>query len=317
MDIENLGKGALPDLYDVADFTAELTFGAVEPIVWKTTPLGREEPVDYSQATSLSCVGCGGRNLHWSINKIQDWSRRDLYSQIYIPGEGGAYLRDVVKLICDVGNQNQAECPDPKNPTEAQMRVKSSLPASAAADGKEFGYFVVKNNTIDGVAQAIRDYGGCIFGVVGSNPGWKDKTNPRPPLAGESQWQHCIEGFDFFIRNGKKTIIAKSSWCSGAHHVHYINEDYFTAGKTFNAWCLIPKEEVSMTNSQLVKRAVGNKPNGEAIYEYGFFDPATSEDGLITMMRNRGITPPLDAVTKKLDWTRVDNMLSGIITTNK
>lgn len=54
---------------------------------------------------------------------------------------------------------------------------------------------------------------------------------------------------------------------------------------------LTPK---SMTNSLIVQ-------NGS---EYGIFDPATSEDGLITLMRNRGMNVPLTA-EGKLDWTQV------------
>ncbi len=49
-----------------------------------------------------------------------------------------------------------------------------------------------------------------------------------------------------------------------------------------------------MTNSLIVK-------NGS---EFGIFDPATSEDGLITLMRNRGIPVPLTP-EGKLDWSKV------------
>jgi hypothetical protein len=313
-DIEQLGKGAELDPYDYRDYTAEVHFGVGEPVEWKTTPLGRPEPVDFNQRSSNSCVGCATRNLHWLINP-KDFSRRDIYSRIFLPGPGGAYLRDGVKVVCDIGNQTQDECPDPAYPTEALMRQKSELPDSAGSDDKQLGYFVLKSNTIDAVAQAIRDYGGCIMGVVGSNQGWQDKTNPRPPKSGEGTWQHAIAAFDFCLKNGKKTIIAKSSWCSGSHHIHYINEDYFTSGNTFNAWCLIPKENIVATNSILIKRMVGNN-NGTPIYEYGFYDPATSADGLISIMRNRGITPPLKP-DKTLDWERVEQMVGGIITPNK
>jgi len=305
-----LGKGALPDPYDYRDYTAELHFGAAEPIDW-SKPFMLPEPVDFNQRSSSSCVGCGTRNLHWQL-KNKDFSRRDIYSRIFISPAGGAYLRDGVKLLCDVGNQTQDECPDPVNPTEALMRQKSSLPDSAGADDKEFNYFVVKNNLIDAVAQAVRDYGGCIMGVVGSNEGWKDKTNPRPPKAGEELWQHCIEIFGYLMRNGKKTLVAKSSWCGGGHHIHYINEDYFTSGNTFNAWCVIPKENLMSTNSLIVKRQIGTLPNGQPQWEYGIYDPDTSEDGLIGDLRNRGIQPPLKP-DGKLDFERIDQMVSGVI----
>jgi hypothetical protein len=310
-DLENLGKGALPDPNDPRDYTAEAQFGASEPVLWGS-PLGRPEPIDFNQKSSSSCVGCGTRNLHWSINN-KDFSRRDIYSRIYLP-QGGAYLRDGVKTVVDIGNQTQVQCPDPAIPTEANMRIKSTLPDSAGE--RELAYFVVKQNLIDGVAQAIRDYKACIFGITGSNPAFADKTNPRPPKQGETLWQHCIEGFDYHLHSGVKCIIAKSSWCSGSHHVHHIKEEFFTSGNTFNAWCIIPKEETFMTNSLILKREIGNKPDGSPLWEYSIGDPATSPDGLITLMRNRGIAPPLKP-DGTLDFERVDQLVSGVITSNK
>lgn len=61
--------------------------------------------------------------------------------------------------------------------------------------------------------------------------------------------------------------------------------------QTAYKYVLTPK---SMTNSLIVK-------NGS---EFGIFDPATSEDGLITLMRNRGIPVPLTP-EGKLDWSKV------------
>lgn len=62
---------------------------------------------------------------------------------------------------------------------------------------------------------------------------------------------------------------------------------------------LTPKNK-TMTNSILVKRGS----------EYGFYDPATTEDGLISMMLNRGIKPPQDA-NGKLIWSEVEKMVKG------
>lgn len=68
-----------------------------------------------------------------------------------------------------------------------------------------------------------------------------------------------------------------------------------------------------MTNSQLVKKNVGNKPDGSPIWEYGFWDPDTAPDALISDMRNRGITPPLKP-DGTLDWDKVENMVSAVLT---
>lgn len=309
-EIETLGKGALPDLYDPRDFTAEVHFGAAEPVQWGGL-LGRPEPDNFNQRSSLSCVGCGSRNLHWCL-KQKNYSRRDIYSRIFLP-QGGAYIRDGVKVICDIGNQTQSECPDPVIPTETSMRQKSTLPDSAGADDKEFSYFVIKNNVIDAVAQGIRDYKAVSFGVNVSSAGWQDRTNPRPPRPGEPIDGHDICGFDYHLHSGVKCVIAKSSWCEGAHHIHHIKEDYFTSGNTFNGWCVIPKEELMATNSLIVKRQVGTNPDGSSIYEYGIYDPDISPDGLIGDLRNRGITPPLKP-DGTLDFERVDQMVSGVIT---
>ena len=56
----------------------------------------------------------------------------------------------------------------------------------------------------------------------------------------------------------------------------------------------------TMTNSLIVKKGG----------EYGIYDPATSADGLITLLRNRGIEPPLKA-DGTLDFAKLDTMVQG------
>lgn len=59
-------------------------------------------------------------------------------------------------------------------------------------------------------------------------------------------------------------------------------------------------QKENMTNALLLKHGT----------EYGIYDPATSQDGLITLMRNRGIEPPLNP-DGTLDFSRVDQMVQG------
>lgn len=298
-DIENLGKGALPDPLDERDYIAETQFGAA-PVDW-SKEFRLKEPKDSNQGSSDSCVAFSTSYLHEQL-KGKQFSRRDLFTRIAL--DYGAYLRDGVKAIVDAGQADNREVKDPANPTPQNMRDTTGINPSLRADDVEANYFVVKQNTIDGVAQAVRDYSGAIFGVFGTNAGWKDKTNPAPPVSQSDAgiWSHALYAMGYHMHSGQKCIIAKSSWCSGSHREHHIKENYFIKGMTFNAWCVIPKEEQFMTNAILVKR------NGE----YGFYDPATSEDGLITMMRIRGIKPPLKE-DGKLDWAAVDNLLGGAV----
>ena len=298
-NIEQLGKGALPDPVDERDFIAETQFGAA-PIDW-SKEFRLPEPKDRNQKNSDACGSYSGSYLHWQL-KPKEFSTRDLFVRVAL--DYGSYLRDNVKEIVERGQADIKEVPDPANPTPQNMRDASGTKQQFRDDDKEANYFVVKQNSIDGVAQAVRDYKGAIFGVYGTNAGWKDKTNPTPPSSHSVAgiWSHAIYAFGYHMHSGQKCIIAKSSWCSGSHHEHHIKENYFNKGMTFNAWCVIPKEEQFMTNSKLVKF------NGE----YGFYDPATSEDGLITMMRIRGIKPPLKE-DGKLDWGAVDNLLGGAV----
>lgn len=62
----------------------------------------------------------------------------------------------------------------------------------------------------------------------------------------------------------------------------------------------------SMTNSLLVKRQVAGG------WEYGYYDPETTGDGLISDMRNRGVVPPL-LPNGSLDWPKVEQMVQGTI----
>jgi hypothetical protein len=95
-------------------------------------------------------------------------------------------------------------------------------------------------------------------------------------------WGHALYAKGYHLHNGVKCVIAKSSWCKNGITEHHIKQDYFVSRNTFNPWTLIPKEN-TMTNSIIVKKGG----------EYGIFDPATSPDGMITLMRNRGMQPPL------------------------
>lgn len=248
--IETLPKGCVPQPLDERDFHAGFVLGAPN-INWQKG-FRLSEPPDEDQGSSLSCVSQAWSYYHWQINR-KEWSRRDIYSQIYLP-QGGAYLRDGGRIIKEKGQCERHEAPDPKNQTEANMRVRDDINPSLALDGQERSYYSVNAKSPDALAQAIIETGGVIFGVQGSNAGWADMMNPRPPKYGESVWGHAIMAFGFHLHDGQKCIIAKSSWCRTGVKEHHIKQNYFDSGDTFDGWCLIPKETISM-----VKRYIVNK----------------------------------------------------------
>lgn len=245
MPIENYGKGAIPKLPDVRDFKIE-TLGALPPVNWEDGFL-LPNPGDEDQGSSNSCVAQAESYYHNQIHAA-NYSRRDLYARIFQPG-GGAYLADGLSQIIKNGQATRDEVPDPHPQTESNMEDKTGVNAAAEASHKELAYYSLPAD-IDSVAGAIKAYQGAIIGVHGSNPGWADMENPRPPLPGETQWGHCLYAMGYHLHNGLKCIICKSSWCNEVKE-HHININYFQSGNTFNNLTLVPKgAKVNLTTSQ-------------------------------------------------------------------
>jgi len=251
METTQLGTGAIVDMPDSRDYQYAFVAAGAAPVDW-SQEFRLPEPPDENQGSSDSCVAHSSSYLHWQL-KGKPYSRRDLFSRIAL--DFGAELRMGVKQLTKTGQQTKDECPDPKPQTPANMRVKSDKPDSAGADDLETEFFSV-GNTIDQIAQAVRDHKGCIFGVVGNWNTWGDLTNPEPPSPNTVNWSHAIHAMGYHMHNGQKCVIAKSSWCNPSHKEHHIKENYFKAGMTFSPWAVVPKGEY------MVKRYIVNK-NGK------------------------------------------------------
>jgi hypothetical protein len=232
--IENLGKGCLPDKPDERDY--QITFAA--PLVDWSQEYRLPNPGDEDQGSSDSCVAQAWSYYHTQLHP-KAYSRRDLFARIAL--SYGAEIRSGGKEIVGSGQATRDEVPDPSPQTPQNMRDKSGITPEKQADDKELNYFVISGGGIDAIAAAIKNYKGVVFGVTGTNDGWHDLTNPRPPFYGEpNQWGHALYAMGFHMHSGQKCIIAKSSWCNAVSE-HHIKQNYFDSGNTFNAWTLIPK----------------------------------------------------------------------------
>jgi len=278
--IERLGKGAVKDSADTRDFKAESILSAII-VDWNKGFL-LPDPGNEDQGTSDSCVSQAWSYYHHQL-KPKDFSRRDLFARIAL--NYGAEIRDGGKAIVNEGQATRDEVPDPSPQTPQNMRDKTGITLEKEASDKELNYFVIPggNNGIDLVAGAIQAYKGVVFGVQGTNAGWQDLENPRPPSYGESGgWGHALYAMGFHLHDGQKCIIAKPSWCNVmGDKKHHIKQNYFDSGNTFNAWTLIPKGE-EMSNAIFVKKA--------GTIEHGFYFPKTSEESLKDMALNIGRT---------------------------
>jgi hypothetical protein len=238
-DISKLGKGAIPDIPDDRDFV----IGANPPVDW-TTPFILSEPPNEDQNGSSSCVAQGWSYYHWQLKRL-NFCRRDIYSWIFKPG-GGAEIRDGGLRIVNYGQETRENAIDPNPETESAMESTIGLDPNKEKINQELNSYVLLKD-IDTIANAIKQYSGVVFGVIGSDEGWQNITNPRPPLNTEIQWGHCLYLFGYQMYNGKKAVIAKSSWgTEGNTTIHYITEDYFINNGTFifNPWTLIPKGNI-------------------------------------------------------------------------
>jgi hypothetical protein len=171
---------------------------------------------------------------------------RDLYAQISLGPNQGAYIVDGHDRIVKYGQATSDEVPDPTPEREAAMLDKSGITQAEEASDQELASFTVSLN-IDEWAKAIKACKGVVGGLEGTNAGWFSSAdrlaNPLPPPPNGAEWGHCLYFFGYHLHDGQKCVIAKSSWGdAGNTTVHHINQNYFDSGFMFNAYTLAPKE---------------------------------------------------------------------------
>jgi hypothetical protein len=250
MPIEDFGKGAIPDKPDPRDFKFEEVMGAAQ-VDW-SKPFQLPRPPANDQGISDSCVPHAWSYYHWQLHG-KNYSRRDLFVRIAL--DYGAQIRDGGWQTVNNGQATKDEVSDPSPQTPQNMRDKSGTKQEFRDDDKEKEYRVIQDGSIDGVALAIEQGKGVVFGVIGTNPGWQDLTNPRPPLQSEAQWGHALYALGHHLHNGLKCILAMPSWAGV--ELHHIKENYFESGNTFNAWTLIPKGRTMQLVKNIKDQTVG------------------------------------------------------------
>jgi len=251
-DILKLGKGALPDPEDDRDLLLKIAspLGAIE-VDWNT-PFQLPMPPHVNQGSADCCVACAWSYFHWALTGKR-FSVRDLFCRIFLTY--GAYIRDGGMELVNRGHAEITEVKDPSPMTAANMRSTAGTKDEFRIDGKVYKAFSLPQGDMNGYAWAIDNYKGVVFGIYGTNQGWKDKENPRPPMAGESVWGHALYAIGHHMHNGRKCITAMPSWIVGGTKVHHISETYFYAmDGVFSPWVMIPKDQI--INKPVYKKAL-------------------------------------------------------------
>ena len=270
---KNKGKGLIvrgPDPRDVK-FKDFIPLGAT-PIDWNKgfdlRDLFNLRIED--QGSSSSCVSQSWSTYAEILDKIETGkpihiSARGIYSLIFIPPDGGAYLYKGGSILIHRGGVEESITPsymDGNPPTEEFMRIRndSDLAIRNAGIRKISGYAVVSSD-IEEMARAIQINNGVVFGVIGDNAGWQT-AYPLPPTT-STTWGHAILAIGFKIINGKKHIIFQNSWSLGwgDNGFGYLSEDYFKAGRVIDGYTAVdlPNQYLDQINMKRVIQLEGTK----------------------------------------------------------
>lgn len=258
MNIEDLPKGALPDPVDERDFKIEVV-GALPPIDWNKSS-NIPHPRHTDQGSSDACGPHATTKYHEQLTK-KIYSIRDLSARVLLP-DYGSYARDNIMAIVNQGQATNDEVSDPSPQTPRNMRDKTGVTPEKEQDDKARNGFVIDARDVETVGRAISAYEGVVLGIYGTNEGWQDIANPRPPKPGETIWGHMIYAFDWHMHNGQKCIICASNWPQADEH--HIKENYFLSGYTFNPWTLIPQEQYMFKNLKV--KIITNSGESYGVY---------------------------------------------------
>lgn len=262
--------GALIDQKDERDYKYDHIALGATPFNW-VEGFDVEEELGFSvapkdQGSNYSCVGQSFATYAYVLNALEllpvymnaavkhlpEFSAKSVYSQISLGHNRGAYLRDGARLIKSYGinaEKDVASYQDGKPGTEKFMRLKDWLTATLTAEARHYqskDYRVINNTKdIDVYATAIRDNGGCVIGIRGSNNGtW---YSLRPQKSEKPTWAHAMYAGKVRMNGGKKEIGCLNSWGekAGEKGWQWFGEEWFDGQSLFNPWTLIDKRNTN------------------------------------------------------------------------
>lgn len=237
------GTGAIVDIADARDYQwSEVGFGSA-PFDWKVgydieEHLGGKKIPAKDQNGSGSCGGQAWSYYDATIEYLftgtyEERSARFIYGQVFVNG-GGSAGRDICELLKNTGVVQEKDFTSYDNglpPSEAFMEKPFAITEALkqlAREGKIVSYANVDVN-IDTIAQAIRDNGGVVLGVVGQDNGTWLSEFPKPPVTGKGAfWYHWIYAAKAKTIKGKKYIGFINSWgqTTGNQGWQWLSEDY-------------------------------------------------------------------------------------------
>lgn len=250
-NVENFNPGAFKDIEDNRDYQLDEVATAPLPFDWDTgfdiedslsialnTPF--RIPVK-DQAQSSSCGGMAWAYLAAILESLktgnfEDRSAKYVYAQTAVPG-GGSRGRDNAEIFVNQGVSRESVLPSVPA-TEANLTRSADITDPVRINAKLARSFVYAQTpiNINSVAMAIRDHGGVILGIDGSNNGTWASEFPLPPNS--TEWRHWVYFGKAARVNGRKHIACLNSWGTdvGDRGWQWLSEEYFSEGHVWSAW---------------------------------------------------------------------------------
>lgn len=242
-DAPGFNPGAVPSRPDPRDYSYTAEIGANSPPFDWELGFDIEEALETNldpkdQGTSSSCGGQAWAMLASVLEAnhsktLEERSAKYIYAQTFSPFGGGSMGRDNCEVVNKQGVSRETLTPSYENskpPKEAFMTRPQDISDEARQDAKLSKTHSYANVALDAdsIAKAIRDNGGVVIGVCGSNNGtWKSKF-PKKPKAGETIWRHWVYAGKAVKIGGKHYIGVLNSWGwdVGENGWQYLSEDY-------------------------------------------------------------------------------------------
>ena len=316
---EQLGHGAVRDPHDPRDIHLHDIAGAPTPFDWNKgfdieKQLGITIPVK-NQMSSESCVGQGWSYLmavkNAQITGIYDEvSAKAIYSQIFLKPNGGANIRDGGLLLQNWGAVLEKIVNSHKTDgsvDEQFMEDTSWITPEIVVMAKNLMALSIADvpTDIESWACAIRDNGGIVFGVDGTNNGTWNSLEPQPPI-GSPAWGHCLFGGKALTDNNSKSIKSPNSWGNLGGWQNFRQNWFDNTQYLFTAWTLIEKINKPKNMAYIIKDA-----NSASV---GIWTPAANEIDFISMCAKNGINIPQNP-NGSVNWAKVN--IQGKLTLNK
>lgn len=274
--------------------------------------LGMQLPTK-DQGDSFSCGGQAG-GYYGSVKErvvtgtYETRSAKFIYSQIFVPPAGGAFMRDIFAIATKQGFAEETLCSSYENggvPSENFMRRPQDITAMARENALRFkgvGYALVPN-TIDATAAAVAVNHGAIILFRGTNNGTWYSEFPQAPV-GRGDWGHFVYVGKARLIEGKKYLGIKNSWGNkcGVNGWQWIGEDFFSSGNIIECRTLYVKPKFEhyfgvnlthgMNNAEVKALQQGLKEEGSFTYPSitGYYGNVTAQ-AVLDFQKKYAIAP--------------------------